>query len=289
MKRKHLVMMLVSILMVVFLTACGSDNSTANPNTNDANNQSNETKEKFRVGMEAAYARFNWTQVDDSNGAVPISGAKEYAAGYDVEIAKKIAEGLGKELEIVKISWSGLEPAVTSGTVDAIIAGMSATEKRKEQIDFTDNYYTSDLVMLVQKGSQYENATSIQDFSGAKITAQLSTFHYDVIDQIQGVNKQTAMDDFTALRVALQSGIIDGYVAERPEGLSAEVAIPGFTMIEFAEGQGFQADVNEVSIAVGLKKNSPLTTQINEILAGISEEERTQLMNQAVQNQPAMN
>jgi putative lysine transport system substrate-binding protein len=118
----------------------------------------------FKVGMECGYAPFNWTQTDDSNGAVPIEGTGEYAGGYDVEIAKKIAEGLGKKLVIVKTEWNGLVPAVQSGTIDAIIAGMSPTADRKEKIDFTDNYYKSDLVMVVKKGGAYENATTIQDF-----------------------------------------------------------------------------------------------------------------------------
>ena len=81
---------------------------------------------------------------------------------------------------------------------------MSPTEERKETIDFTENYYTSDFVMVVKKGSTYENAKSIQDFSGAKITSQLNTSHYDVIEQIEGVNKQTAMESFPAMRVAFK-------------------------------------------------------------------------------------
>ena len=112
-----------------------------------------------------------------------------------------------------------ISSALTSGTIDAIIAGMSPTAERWETIDFSDNYYKSDLVMVVRKGGAYENATSIQDFSGAKITAQLNTFHYSVIDQIDGVIKETAMDNFSAMRVALESGLIDGYVSERPEGV----------------------------------------------------------------------
>lgn len=281
--KKNFLLLIMTVCMVAILAACGGGDSK----DTTTESKDNAGKEKFRVGMEAAYAPFNWTQLDDSNGAVPISGSKEFANGYDVQMAKKIAEGLGKELEIVKIGWSGLEPAVSSGTIDAIVAGMSATEKRKEQIDFSDNYYTSNLVMIVKKGSPYENAKSIQDFKGAKITGQQSTFHYDVIDQIEGVQKETAREDFTALRVALQSGVIDGYVAERPEGLSAAVAIPDFAMVEFEDG--FKANEDEISIAVGLKKNSELTTKVNEVLAGISEEERAELMNQAVENQPAMN
>ena len=81
--------------------------------------------------------------MDDSNGGVKIDGNAEYAGGYDVEIAKKIADGLGKELVIVKTEWDGLVPALISGKIDAIIAGMSPTEERKETIDFSDNYYTS--------------------------------------------------------------------------------------------------------------------------------------------------
>ena len=53
--------------------------------------------EYLRIGMEAAYAPFNWTQDDDSNGAVKIDGTNQYANGYDVQIAKKIAKDLGKE------------------------------------------------------------------------------------------------------------------------------------------------------------------------------------------------
>lgn len=241
---------------------------------------------QFKVGMECSYAPFNWTQADDSNGAVPIKDSKEYAGGYDVEIAKIIAQGLGKELVIVKTSWDGLAPAVQSDSIDAIIAGMSPTAKRKKSIDFTDNYYKSQLVMVVKKGSPYEKATSIQDFSGAKVTAQLSTFHYTVIDQIKGVIQKPAMDDFPAMRIALESGIIDGYVSERPEGISATTANPDLVMVEFAEGKGFVASDDDVAIAVGVKKGNPDIPKINEILAGLSEDERTALMGKAIDNQP---
>jgi len=239
----------------------------------------------FTVGLEAAYPPFNWTQSDDSNGAVPIDGSAEFAGGYDVEIAKRIAEGLGKELIVVKTEWDGLVPALVSGKIDAIVAGMSPTAERKETIDFSDNYYKSQLVMVVKKGSPFEGAKKIQDFKGAKITAQLNTFHYSVIDQIEGVEKQPAMDNFPAMRVALESGVIDGYVSERPEAVSASAANANFVMVEFEDG--FETSEDDTAVAVGLQKGSDLTAKINEILAGISEEERTGLMDAAIQNQPA--
>lgn len=238
----------------------------------------------IKVGMEAGYAPFNWTQMDDSNGAVPIDGTSEYAGGYDVEIAKIIAEGLGKELVIVKTEWAGLELAVKSGMIDAIIAGMSPTEERQEAIDFSDHYYQSDLVMVVKADGPYANATTLEDFTGAKITAQLSTFHYTVIDQIPSVNMQVAMDDFPAMRLALEAGMIDGYVSERPEGVSAEAANPVYKMVEFADG--FETLPEDTAIAVGLVKGSELREQINQILAGVSQEQRVELMDAAISNQP---
>jgi putative lysine transport system substrate-binding protein len=261
---------------MILLAGCGTGNDS-NSGSSDDNT--------FKVGLEAGYAPFNWTQKDDSNGGVKIEGNSEYAGGYDVEIAKKIADGLGKELVIVKTEWDGLVPALTSGKIDAIIAGMSPTAERKEAIDFSDNYYKSNLVMVVKKGGKYEGAASIQDFKGAKVTAQLNTFHYSVIDQIEGVSKGTAMDNFPAMRVALESGIIDGYVSERPEAVSASTANENFAMVEFEEG--FKTSEDDTAIAVGLQKDSKLTDKINEILKGIPEEERTEIMDAAIKNQPA--
>ena len=253
---------------------------------NDAAEQGAEESNELRIGMECGYAPFNWTQQDDTNGAVAIEGGG-YANGYDVQIAKQVAEGLGKELVIVKTEWDGLVPAVQSGVIDGIIAGMSPTAERKEKIDFTDNYYVSDLVIVVRADSEYANATSIQDFAGATLTAQLNTFHDTVIDQIEGVEHATPMTDFPAMRVALESGIIDGYVSERPEGISAAAANDAFVYVGFEVENGFEYEINDAAIAMGIAKDSELTAQVNEVLAGISQEDRDALMADAIAQQPA--
>lgn len=253
---------------------------------NDAAEQGAEESNELRIGMECGYAPFNWTQQDDINGAVAIEGGG-YANGYDVQIAKQVAEGLGKELVIVKTEWDGLVPAVQSGVIDGIIAGMSPTAERKEKIDFTDNYYVSDLVIVVRADSEYANATSIQDFAGATLTAQLNTFHDTVIDQIEGVEHATPMTDFPAMRVALESGIIDGYVSERPEGISAAAANDAFVYVGFEVENGFEYEINDAAIAMGIAKDSELTAQVNEVLAGISQEDRDALMADAIAQQPA--
>ena len=110
---KKLLAALLCIMMLVSFAACGG--------------KSDEEDNVFTVGMECNYAPYNWTQPDDSNGAVPINDSSDYAYGYDVMIAKKIADALGYELQIVKLDWDSLVPAVQSGTVDCVIAGQSIT------------------------------------------------------------------------------------------------------------------------------------------------------------------
>ncbi|HFI0150203.1 TPA: ABC transporter substrate-binding protein/permease [Streptococcus suis] len=239
----------------------------------------------LRVGMEAAYAPFNWTQDDDSNGAVPIEGTNQYANGYDVQIAKKIADSMGKDLLVVKTKWEGLVPALTSGKIDMIIAGMSPTEERKKEIAFSDSYYTSIPTLVVRSDSQYADATSLSDFAGAKITAQQGVYLYDLIDQIEGADKQTAMGDFSQIRQALESGIIDAYVSERPEARTAEAANSAFKMVELKNG--FETNAEDVTIAVGMRKDDARISQVNEVLADLSEDQQIALMDTMIENQPA--
>ena len=109
----------------------------------------------LKVGMECAYEPYNWTELQSGMiGEVAISGeGKEgqYANGYDVQIARYVAAKLNLKLEIYAMEWDSLLPAVQSGTIDAIVAGMSPTAERKEAIDFTDTYYESNLVVIIKK------------------------------------------------------------------------------------------------------------------------------------------
>lgn len=272
---KKIVALAMCAIMLISLGACGSRQG----GTEDG-------KKVFKVGMECNYAPFNWTQTNETERTAAISGGGGYADGYDVQIAKKIAEGLGMELEIVKIEWDGLTLALQSGQIDAVIAGMSPTAERRASIDFSAPYYESELVVVTARDGKYADARTLEELSGARITGQLNTFHYTVIDQIPGVVKETAMETFPAMIVALTSGKIDGYVSERPGAVSAVEANPSLTYVEFDEGKGFEAGEEDVAVAVGLKKGSELKEQINEILAGISAEERQTLMDEAVANQP---
>lgn len=242
--------------------------------------------EPFRVGMECGYAPFNWAQVEQTEGSVAIEGNQGYADGYDVQIAKKVAEGLNRELVIVKIEWDGLIPALNSGMIDAVIAGMSPTEERKLSVLFTDNYYNSDLVIVVRNDGPYANVSQLSDFAGARITGQQNTFHYTVIDQIEGVEKMTAMESFPSMIVALNAGVIDGYISERPGAESACAANPNLAYVDFGE-DGFVTSEDDTAIAIALKlTDTELCEQINGILSTIDNDTRLALMTQALADQP---
>ena len=178
--------------------------------------------EYLRIGTEAAYAPFNWTQDDDSNGAVPIEGTNQYANGYDIQVARRIAESMGKKPLVVKTAWNGLIPALTSGKIDVIMAGMSPTAERKKEIAFSNSYYTSEPVVVVKADSKFAKAESLEDFKDARVTSQQGVYLYNLISQLPGSKQETAMQDFAQMRQALESGVIDAYISERPEALTAE-------------------------------------------------------------------
>ena len=240
--------------------------------------------EYLRIGMEAAYAPFNWTQDDDKNGAVKIDGTNQYANGYDVQIAKQVAKALGKKPLVVKTSWNGLIPALTSGKLDMIVAGMSPTAERKKEIAFSNSYYTSEPVVLVNKDGAYANAKTLKDFKGAKITSQQGVYLYNLISQLTGAKQETAMGDFAQMRQALESGVIDGYISERPEALTAESANSKFKMIQFKKG--FDVNEEDATIAIGMRKNDNRLEQVNAAIAKISAKDQVALMDKMIQNQP---
>ncbi len=274
---KKLIALLAALTLVCalpVLTACNKDK---------------DDRPVLKVGMECGYQPYNWTQLNDANGAVPIYGKSgQYANGYDVKIAKKIADSLDMKLEVHAYEWDSLIPAVQSGALDLIIAGMSQTEDRLEDIDFSAPYLTSDLVIVVRKDGAYADATCIADFAGATIVAQSATFHDTVIDQIAGVNHGTAMKDFPTMITALNAKTIDGYIAEESGAIADCNGMDAFKYIPLKNNDtGFAiSDINNVSIAIGVKKGSELTAKVNAALAEISEDERLNLMREAIAQVP---
>ncbi|MGN1180077.1 MAG: transporter substrate-binding domain-containing protein, partial [Suilimivivens sp.] len=232
--KKKLLSFILGAAMVLSLAGCGSSAETAAATEETVSEtQEGETK-VLKVAMECGYAPYNWTQPDDANGAVPINDSSDYAYGYDVMIAKKIAETLGYELQIVKLDWDSLVPAVQSGTVDCVVAGQSITSERLEMVDFSTPYYYASVVGLVKADGPYAEAAGLSDLKGATCTSQLGTIWYDVcLPQIEDADIQPAQESAPAMLVALESDRTDLVVTDMPTAMAACVAYPDFKLLDF--------------------------------------------------------
>lgn len=277
---KKILATMLSAVMLLSMAACGGSDQPNTPDTNSADGK----KTKFVVGMECNYAPFNWTQIEKNDTAVSLGGAG-YADGYDVVIAKALAEKMDLELEIKKIEWTGLEPALNAGEIDAIIAGMTDTPERRKNADFIGPYYESEMVAIVRGDDPLSNATTLEDFSGKKVLGQLNTIYDTVIDQIPNVDHKTPLSSYPLMVVALQSGDADALTAELPVANGVVSSNPSLKIVKFEEGKGFEADTS-VSIAVK-KGNDELFADIQAALDEITPEQRLEWMTAAVDRQPA--
>ncbi len=288
---KKLMKVLAAVLaLTAGLTACGqtaASGSTSGAQSAAANGSGLEDG-VLTVAMECAYAPYNWTQADDSNGAVPIKDSTEYANGYDVMMAKKIAEALGVELEIVRSDWDSLIPAVQTGTVDAVIAGQSMTAQRMEQVDFSEPYFYASIVCLTKKDSPYASAKSIAELSGGTCTAQIATIWYDsCLPQIEGASIQTAAESAPAMLMALETDSVDFVCTDMPTAQGALAAYPDMVLLSFEDGKGFGVDEGEINIGISMRKgNTALKEKLDEVLSPMTEQDFNDLMAQAIAVQP---
>ena len=247
----------------------------------------------FTIAMECAYAPYNWTQTDDSNGAVPIKDSSDYANGYDVMIAKKICEANGWQLEILRSDWDSLVPAVQTGMIDAAIAGQSTTAARSEQVDFAGPYFYASIVCVTKADSQFADAQSISDLSGGTCTAQIATIWYDqCLPQIQGAQIQTAAETAPAMLMALETGMVDFICTDMPTAQGAVAAYPDLKILNFSGTDGdFQFTDEEraenVNIGISVRKgNTGLVEAINNVLSTMTEDDFNELMAEAIAIQP---
>ena len=236
------------------------------------------------VGMECAYAPYNWTQMDDSNGAVPISNVPgAYANGYDVMIAKRICEAYGWELEIVSSAWDSLTPAVQSGTMDA-------------NIDMAGPYYYATIVCVTTKDSEFANATSIADLAGGSCTAQTGTIWYDsCLPQIEGADIQAPAETAPSMIMALQTGTVDFVCTDMPTAMGAAAKDDNLVILNFSGTDGdFQFATEEeraenVNIGIAVQKgNTELKDAMDTVLSALNEDQFNALMDQAIAVQPAV-
>ena len=275
---KKILAMVMVLVLAISLVAC----STSKPKS--------ATEDKvLTVGMECAYAPYNWTQPDDSNGAVPISNVPgAYANGYDVMMAKKICEANGWKLEVKKLDWDSLVPAVQTGEIDCAIAGQSMTADRDKVVDFAGPYIYASIVCLVQKDSPLAAAKGISELTGS-CTSQRGTIWYDTcLPQIKGATIQSAADDAGAMLMAVSSGTCDFVCTDMPTAQGAVITYPNLMILDFSNSQdNFNVSAEEINIGISVREgNKTLLDAMNKVLSPMNADAFNALMAQAVAIQP---
>ncbi len=240
------------------------------------------------VGLEADYAPFNWTAVASNDFTLPIDGlSNQFVDGYDVQVARYLGEQLGVPVTIKKIAWESLVPAMKSGEINTIIAGMSYTSDRDQQLDFTSAYYVSDLVAVVKADGELLDITSIQDLSGYRVVSQRNTIQDSVIDQISDVVHVPGADSFATAALSVLSDDADALIAEYPVARAIVNANPQLAIVAF--DVGFTGiDENELSVAVAVDEgNEELVNNINNALALLEDTTRQTWMDAAIERATA--
>ena len=305
---KKILCIVMALAMILTLAACSAQTNAGSNDTptvtipavedltgTDTSKIIGLEDDKLTVGMECAYAPYNWTQMDDSNGAVPISNVPgAYANGYDVMIAKRICEAYGWELEIVSSAWDSLTPAVQAQTMDANIAGQSMTADRMAEVDMAGPYYYATIVCVTTKDSKYANAKSIADLAGGKCTSQSGTIWYDTcLSQIEGAELLAPAETAPNMIMQLQTGSVDFICTDMPTAMGAVALDDNLVILNFSGTDGdfkFASETERaenVNLGISvLKGNADLKNAIDKVLSAMTEEHFNILMDQAIAIQP---
>ena len=289
--KKLAAMALTGIMALSSLTACGSSTPKSSDTASD--------KKVLRVGMECAYAPFNWTQDTDStpdgSKAVKIYDSDYYAYGYDVAVAQKLADQMGMELEIHKVEWSSIGISLDAGDYDAIIAGMGKTAEREASYSFTEPYYYRDNCIVVKKGGEYENVKGLSDLAGTgcKVTTQLGTGWIPLLDQIEGANQSGNFETTSECFMAISNGSADVCIVDLPTAQSAALTNDDLTIIELDENDTFTGDDEMVNVCIATRKDvTALRDQIQKAMDDIGWNDKSkmdELMASVLTQQPAAN
>ncbi len=313
-KTKLFSIALTGVMAVSLLAGCGSSASTDSSSESAASNASADTASAtgdsssdastssngvLRVGMECAYAPFNWTQdtdtTPDGSTAVPIYGSDYYAYGYDVAVAQKLADEMGMDLEIHKVEWSSIGISLDAGDYDCIIAGMGKTAEREASYSFTEPYYYRDNCIVVKKGGDYENVTGLSDLAGTgcKVTTQLGTGWVPLLDQIEGAEQSGNYETTSECFMAISNGVADVCVVDLPTAESAALTNDDLKIITLDEDDTFTGDDEMVNVCIATRKDdTELRDKIQDAMDSIGWNDKAkmdELMDQVLTQQPAAN
>ena len=296
--KKLAAMALVTVMAVSAFAGCGSSGKTAGTESTKTEG-SESTDNVLRVGMECAYAPFNWTQdtdtTPDGSKAVPIYNSNYYAYGYDVAVAQKLADEMGMELEVHKVEWSSIGISLDAGDYDVIIAGMGRTAEREASYAFTEPYYYRDNCIVVKKGSEYENVKGLSDLAGTgcKVTTQLGTGWIPLLDQIEGAEQSGNFETTSECFMAISNGVADVCVVDLPTAQSAALTNDDLAIITLDENDSFTGDDEMVNVCIATRKDdTALRDKVQAAMDAIGWNDKAvmdELMSTVLTQQPAAN
>ena len=256
--KKGFMKMILGTMSLLVLAGCGNTSGTANSAAAEADGALQEIKDsgKLVVGTCADYPPYEWHLIKDG---------KDEIIGFDIDIAQAIADELGVDLEIKDMDFDGLIPALSTGKIDMIIAGMNPTDERKQSVDFTDIYYTQKDALVI-KSEDAENIQSENDLKKASLATQKATIQETyLLENFPDAALQSVPKWNTAI-LSLVTGKVDAVLmvetvakqyVEQNEGLE----IAGFDVA---------STPNESAIAVA-KDNKDFLDAVNDILDEMKE------------------
>ena len=251
--------------------------------------------DKLVIGMECGYQPFNWTAKGSSEYTLPIYNTNQHADGFDIQIAKYLSEKTGKEVIIKKIEWDALIPALQNGEINMILAGMTDTPKRRESIDFTNVYLSSDLAFLIKTenlptGNSKENPISYQDlltlFSGKNLICQANVVGDEFIDTYftsvdSSIHHNSPAETYPLAAADVKSGAAFAMPAELPV-IEAMTNLGGLSVLYVDYSFLSAEDLNGLTISIGIKKgNTELAEIINAALAELTDSQKATMMGEA--------
>lgn len=217
--KKSIMIVLVGAL-TLGVVGCSQVKETSSDKT-----QLEQIKEKgaLVIGTSADYAPYEFHKIIDG---------KDEIVGFEMEMARQIAKDLGVELEIKDMKFEGLLPALKSGNIDMVVAGMSPTEDRKKAVSFTNIYYNGENTILVKK-ENLNKFNSIESLKDAKIGVQKSSLQEQVATEIikstniKGLSKISdivlELNNGNVDAVVISKSTIDGYLKQYPNILEASI------------------------------------------------------------------
>ena len=304
-KRRWFVTLMVSLLTMAMMAGCSSGGSDKTETPTQGQQSTNETKadetkkEVLRVGMECAYAPFNWTQdadtTPDGSKAVKIYDSQFYAYGYDVAVAQKLADQLGMDLEIHKVEWSSIGISMDAGDYDCIIAGMGRTAEREMAYSFTDPYYYRDNCVVVKADGPFADVKGLSELAGkgCKVTTQLGTGWIPLLDQIEGGITGSNYETTSECFMAVSNGVADVCIVDLPTAESALLTNKDLKIITFAADDAFKGDEEMVNVCIATRKSdTALRDKLQGAMTAIGWNDKAkmdELMNKVIGQQPAAN